>query len=490
MLADGCSMRRPMSPARSIVISSAAAALLAATALAGEGSLPVRAGDTVSGTLVRCGDRQVFETEVAAGEKFRVDVVLADVTAAPELRIETQDGTDVTSLARVRSGGGSIVAGPFRAPESGVYRVSLTSSAAHEVVYAATPRVARRRAQSVHIPPGGRTASVVAAAGSTLTLGVRRGTTPTIVAGFPGEPLHQLAPGDPLLAALAGGGLSAPCAGTYTFAIAAGSGARLRVAPPAAVAPKMILFPPLPDAGTVNAWYPSIGWVAAPATEPAPVPSPAAPPEVPLFWSTALAGMLGTSAPVPSLAEAADVTKWLGPADGVGMPLAGEPMLEEIFGSGVATDTASGRSYDVTVPRPGLGDVTYHVAFSVDGRLVAAPLSLSGRVSISWTVTSGAPSHSGHWTLTLDPVRNVEVLDGSESLTDAAARTTSAAARGFAVRSGTPSWPSGALTWGRDDPRNATSVVRRETYDGTSTVHVETGASLATSQSGDVSLGR
>src|SRR5258705_11313088 len=98
-----------------------------AGAIAGEGSIPVRAGDTVRGTLVRCGDRQVFETELIRGEKFRVDVALEDVTAAPELRFETADGTSVTHLARVHASGGVIHGGPFRVPASGVWRVTLSS---------------------------------------------------------------------------------------------------------------------------------------------------------------------------------------------------------------------------------------------------------------------------------------------------------------------------------------------------------------------------
>jgi hypothetical protein len=469
-------------------IRTAAALVLAAAAVAsaGEGSIPVRPGDVVSGTLVRCGDRQVFETELAQGEKLTVGVALTDASAAPELRIETADGEDVTGAARIRSSAGLIQAGPFRVPSSGVYRISLSSSSAHEVDYAAWTRIARRRAQNVRVPPSGRTVSVVAAAGSTLSIVTRRGDSPALVAGFPGEAPRELVPGDPLLAALAGGGLSAPSAGTYTFAAADRAAFRVRVTPPATVTPRTVTFPVLTGADTVTAWYAGAGWVvattaAAPAThEPLPAPDPAPPAAA----APTLADFVATPAPVPSMADAASVTTDLGPDRGVGMPLTGAPHLAEIFVRGVATDTAAGRSYALTVPRPGFGDVTYRVSFTVDGRPAAAPLSFDGRLSMTWTVTSAAPVHAGRWTLTFDPVRDVQVLDGVESFTDAAGRTTAASARGFAA--GAAGGPTGVLAWSRDDPWNETSVVRRETWSGGPTVHVEAGPSLATAQTGDV----
>jgi hypothetical protein len=155
------------------------------------------------------------------------------------------------------------------------------------------------------------------------------------------------------------------------------------------------------------------------------------------------------------------------------MPLAGAPSLAEVFASGGAPNAANGFAYQVTAPRPGFGDVSYRVRFTVDGRPSAAPLSLTGRVTMSWSVASAAAYHDGSWTLTFDSVRGVQVLDGSETLTDFAGRTTSVAARGFALSDDGSSWPSGALTWRVDDPRNATNFARRETYDGTSTVGVD-----------------
>jgi hypothetical protein len=484
-------MRGLVSPVASRSTKTVAGLLLAvaaAGAFASEGSIQVRPGDVVGGTLVRCGDRQTFETELVQGEKLSVGVALADVTAAPELRIETADGTDVTDAARVVSSAGVISAGPFRVPESGIYRVSLTSSAAHEVVYTAWTRVARRRAQTVRVPTNGRTVSVLAAAGSTLTVAARRGAAPSLVVGFPGEAPRELAAGDPLLAALEGGGLSAPCAGTYTFAASDGAAARVRVVPPATAAPRNVPFPALPDDGT-SAWYPATGWVAAPDAAPAAQDPPAAPPP-PVASAPSLEDLVATPAPVPSVTDALSATTVLGPAHGVGVPLAGAPLLAEIFVRGVATDTAAGRSYSLTVPRPGFGDVTYEVSFTIDGLPAAAPLSFAGRMSMTWSVTSGAPTHAGRWTLTLDPVRGVQILDGAESLTDAAARTTSASAHGFVAATSAPAAPSGVLTWSRDDPRNSVSVARRETYDGTATVRVEAGPSLAAADVAGVTLSR
>jgi hypothetical protein len=180
---------------------------------------------------------------------------------------------------------------------------------------------------------------------------------------------------------------------------------------------------------------------------------------------------------------------WLGPGNGIGMPIAGAPSLSEILTSGEATDTAAGRSYALTVPRAGLGNVTYRVSFTVDGRPSAVPMSLAGRVAMTWSVSGGGAWHQGNWTITTDPVRRVEILDGAESVTDGLSRTTSSAARGFALTTGAAAWPSGSLTWVLDDPRSAIRLARRETYDGTATAHVQAGAALdASAATADVSL--
>jgi hypothetical protein len=441
---------------------------------AAEGSIPVRPGDVVRGTLARCGDRHVFETELARGETLRVRVTLPDPTAPPTLGVETVDGTDLTFAAHVVGGEGVVTMGPFRAPESGVYRVTLTSSAANSIGYVWTSTIKRVTRRDVRLPADGRAASVLVEAGARFTLRTRRGATPRVTIAFPGEAPRELAADDPLLAALAGAGLSAPTSGSYTFAVASTRGARIAVAAPTYAARQTIDFPALPGDDAVTTWYPASGWVATPGASapsghdpnPAPVVEEA---PVPVELSTPLTQVVAAPAPTPATDDA---TTWLGPAAGVGMPLAGAPSLAEVFASGGAPTAANGYAYQVTAPRPGFGDVAYRVRFTVDGRPSAAPLSLTGRVTMSWSVTSAAAYHDGSWTLTFDAVRGVQVLDGSETLTDGAGRTTSVAARGFALSDAATNWPSGALTWRHDDPRAGTSVARSETYDGTSTVGV------------------
>jgi len=446
----------------------------AAAAFAAEGSIPVRAGDVVRGTLARCGDRHVFETDLARGDTLRVRVTLPDPTTPPTLGVETVDGTNVTYRARVVGGGGVVTAGPFRAPESGVYRVTLTSSAAGAIAYQMTSSVRRIPRRDVRLPANGRATSVLVEAGARFRLRTRDGVAPRLTVGFPGETPRELAADDPFLAALSGAGLTAPTSGSYTFAVASTRGARIAVAAPTYVAHATIDFPALPGADSMTTWYPASGWVDTPGASAPSGHDPTSGPvveetPVPVELSTPLTQVVAAPAPTPAMDDA---STWLGPSAGVGMPLAGAPSLAEVFASGGAPSAANGFAYQVNATRPGFGDVSYRVRFSVDGRPSPAPLSLTGRVTMSWSVTSAAAYHDGGWTLTFDSVRGVQVLDGNETLTDGAGRTTSVASRGFAASSGASNWPSGALTWRFDDPRNGTSFARRETYDGTSTVGV------------------
>lgn len=446
---------------------------------AAEGSLVVLPGDVVRGTLQRCGDRHVFETELARGETYRVRVALPDPTTPPVLAVALADGTDLSTAARVVGGQGVVDAGPFRAPVSGVYRVSLTSTGLAPISYEFTSSVKRAKPRALRLPSNGRAASVLVEAGSKFTLQTKGGAASKVFVAFPGEAPRGLAAGDPMLAALSGAGLAAPVSGSYTFAVH-GRGARVAVAAPRYAAAATIDFPALPNDDAVATWYPASGWVATPGAS-APSGHDAAPPPAPdpTPVPAALAAPLAQDVAAPVIATASpalvDAATWLGPAAGVGMPLAGAPSLAEVFASGGAPDASNGFAYKLTVPRAGLGDVTYGVRFTVDGRPSAAPLSLSGRTTMSWSVTSGAAFHVGNWTLTFDSVRRVQVLDGSETLVDGAGVATSCAARGFASSVDAATWPTGALTSRVSDPRGA-DLARVETYDGTSLVGVTVGA--------------
>jgi len=458
-----------------VVVSAAAAGALAA-----EGSIAVRPGDVVRGSIARCGDVHVFETELAKGETLRVRVTLPDPTTPPVLAVATADGEDVTPRAHVVGGQGAIIAGPFRAPASGVYRVSLTSTGLDPIRYEMTSAVKRVARRDLRLAANGRAATALVEAGSRFTLKTRTGEAARLFVAFPGETPRELGPDDPRFAALAGAGLAAPTSGSYSFSLRSGHAARIAVAAPTYVARQAIEFPALPDENAVTAWNPRIGWVATPGATAAPGHDPSSAPvvdstPVPDSLATPLTALVAAPAAAAS-SSMSDAATWLGPAAGVGMPLAGAPSLAEVYASGGAPDAKNDFTYRVTAPRAGFGDVAYLVRLTVDGRPSAAPLSLTGRTTMSWSVTSAASLHVGDWTLSFDPVRDVQVLNGNETLTDAAGRTTSVAADGFALSSDAAGWPSGALTWTFDDPRAATSDARRETYDGTSAVRVDVGA--------------
>jgi hypothetical protein len=433
-------------------------------ASAAEGALPTRGADAVSSTLVRCGDRHVFEMELAKGETLRVRVALADAGSPPELRVLTEDRLDVTNRANVRFDGKALVAGPMRATASGVYSVTLTSWSTHDLEYELRTAVKALPRRSARLAANGRPTTVLASAGATIALVAKDGATPRVTVGFPGEAPRELVPGDPALAALCGSGLAAPCSGAYTFALGERVKAKVVVAPPVASAGASD-FPALPKDEETRTWYPVAGWVAASAASGE-------------TWAAPLTQLVAAPAPTPTSASLADEETPLGPSGSLGMPLAGAPTLDEVY---AAAATASGGYYRFVADRGDLGDVSYVVRFTVDGRASAAPLSLeNGRVAMTWTVTSAAAYHFGRWTLAFDPARGAQVLDGSEQISDLAGRTTSVAARGF-VLSDTAT--AGSLSFSYDDPRGS-SQARRETYDAAG-VRIEAGPTL--SSPGEVS---
>lgn len=461
---------------RRTLIALTAALGLAAPAFAGEGVLPVRAGDRVEGTLARCGDRHVLRLDLTRGEVLRARVdaeraFAADIT----LRIYGPDGTLVNTEANVRGIRAGSKLGPFQVTETGTYHVQLSTFTRHELDYVLRTTSRRRPRARVRLRGTG-TRRFTAAAGSVVRVrggGAARGVSLTL----PGDDELVLAAGSACLTALTSSGLAVPAGGQYTVALADGGRARLVAQPPARRSGRTLEFPALPDdAAQVAAWYDDSGWVAdplrqAPAdheppsttrpTEPTPLP-----PVEPGLPSVIVAPN-APSSPESGL-PLGDAQHEGGVASGVGMPIAPVPTIEQALGGSVEP-FGEGPSYVFDVEHAELGTLSYRVHFVVGGGVTQAPVSARGGVTMRWAVSGGGTAtHEGRWTLTWDGPRGVEVLEGSETLIDASSRHVQSAANGFSLRSdGGPS--AGRLTYSvswLNGPFPGGEFRRVETYDG------------------------
>ena len=464
-----------------------AAGLLVAAApraLSAEGALPIRAGDTVRGTLLNCYDRQVSEVQLLRGEVFQVRL---HSTHAPNdsvnLRIYDPDGFLSSSEARVRQQGGEVVAGPFRAWASGAWRIEIGTLTAHGAGYEAVTRVKRTRKTTARL--GGRKTNVTVAAAAGATIQVRGNRVPTLALRRPSETNGiVLAPGTAEFAAISGKGLAAPLSGNYEFTAIAGGNvpgnvrARIVVTPPGRVTGEVVEFPSLPDdANAVATWLGTGGWLldhdrAAPDAEGhiAP-PPPAAPKTSP--WTGSIVEDCPAPGQVTGLEALADVSLFVGPASGVGLPSPGIPRLDDVLRLGRLEPTSSGPSYVYVRSSQDLGDVTTRVRFLIDGRATVAPVAIDGRVTVRWTDQGGSQNLDGNWTLSHDADRRVQVLDGTEFRFPEPGRTLTSSAKGFALPGLPGAWPQGSLTLAVDDPARGTDFLRRETYTGAASVNVD-----------------
>lgn len=458
----------------------AVAALSGARAVAAEGVLPVRPGDTVSGTLLNCYDRQIAEVQLLRGEVFRMRVHTTHATNDDvSLRVTDPDGVPASAAANVRQVGGEIVAGPFRAAQSGTWRFEIGTLTAHGAQYEATTQVRRTSKRTVTLVAGKPGAVVAAAAGSTFTLRASPGAaTPTISLRRPLDTHAQVfVPGSAEMAALTGAGLAAPVSGNYELGCAAGKGrVKVTVTPPRAAAPEAVEFPALPeDPHAVAAWQGSGGWLldhtrsAPDADGNLPEPPPAAPATSP--WS----GSIVEDCPAPgeaSEAGLADPGVFTGPGAGVGLPAAGIPRLDDVLRLARAETTSGATSYVMTRTSDTLGEVTTRVWFLVDGLPARAPLALDGRVAVRWTDTGGTQQVQGTWTLSFDRARGAQVLNGAESRFPDPGRAVTSSAAGFTLPVLPGAWPQGALTTSVVDPRRSQDFTRTESFTGAASVDV------------------
>ncbi|MCE9635152.1 MAG: hypothetical protein K8T90_05535 [Planctomycetes bacterium] len=446
-------------------------------ASAAEGVLPVRPGDTVSGTLLNCYDRQIAEIQLLRGETFRIRLHTTHATNDDvNLRVFDPDGIPASVAANVRQVGGEVVAGPFRASQSGTWRFEIGTLTAHGAQYEARTQIKRTAKRTATVVAGRAGVVIPAAAGSTFTL--RGSNTTTVSFRRPEESVAQVfAPDSAEMVALTGAGLSAPVSGNYELGCPAGKGrVKITVTPPRAAAPDAVTFPALPeDAHAVAAWQGSGGWLldhtrsAPDADGVLPVPEPAAPPTSP--WS----GSIVEDCPAPG--EATDTTlddahAFDGPAAGVGMPTAGIPRLDDVVRY-ARIETSSGvASYVLTRHSDTLGDVTTRVWFTVDGQPSRAPIAIDGRVAVRWTDTGGTQQVQGTWVLAFDAIRGVQVLNGSESRFPDPGRAVTSSAAGFALPVLPGAWPQGTLTTSVTDPRRGDDFTRTEAFTGAASVTV------------------
>lgn len=443
---------------------------------AGEGVLPVPAGDGVRGTLARCGDRHVAEVELLRGETLRVRVAATGLdTEAVQLRVVDPTGWNVSPDAHVRVADGAIVAGPYRVAVSGVHRLEVTSFSRHDTAYELTTSVRRLRPAPATLGERRPSADIAVAAGATLRIRARG--EPSLALRAPGaDGAVVLAPDGPELRALRGGGLAAPRSGVYTLELLGGS-RRVRVAASRAPrrAPRFEEFPTLPAAPTaVASWQGAAGWVVdrsvlAPDEHGTPPPPPPPPP----LTSPWLGAVADPAPSLPDVAPLADPGHWTGPGDGVGRPFSGLPSVADVLRDGVAADLGAGPVYRIERPTESGVALRYDVRFEVDGRPARAPVTGGGRTTVHWHVEGGTPWRTGDWVRSFDPERGVDVLDGVETLQESSFRTLQVAARGFAVETEPGAWPTGGITLAVTDSRPGLGFSRRETYDGTPRVAVE-----------------
>ncbi len=441
---------------------------VAAGASAAEGVLPVRAGDRVTGQVRACGDRHLLAVDLVRGDRFRARVRVArELTEDLTVRVYDATGLLVNQQARVRVVAGETLVGPFRVASTGTHLVQVTTFTRHEIPYEVTTDVRRAPRRSAALRAGTpRTLRV--AAGSLLQVRGLRADSPVTVTA-PGEPPLELLPGTPRHAALVGDGLAAPASGDYVVELPEGAGrARVRVVAPSRRTGTTVAFPELPDERTsVSTWYPDTGWLADPRLAAAGDHEP--PVALPPADGATGAGDALADAPAAPTADAgralyANTSGALGHTGGVGMPIAPRPTLDETLVRGTAEPAAEGVVYTYELDDPALGRLRYRVRFAVAGRGAGAPLSLDGPVALHWTVTGDAALHAGTWTLTHDPARGVDVLEGAETVVDRTNTTLRTSAAGYAVpRDG--SAPRGVLTWSVDAPQGG-ALTRTESFDG------------------------
>lgn len=465
-------------------------ALTALPALAAEGVISVQGNDTITGRIAECFDTHAFEIELARGDVLRLRIQptsIGSITA----RIVAPHGFEVNHAARLRTRGNTVLIGPFRVRQSGVYHVGFSTGGEHGVEYEAQTRVRHRGRKVLRLSNRKPGRSFVLPAGTTLQVQARRGL-PVIAMTQPGEfSAETIGSDDPRMAALLTGGLAIPRAGLYHFerrvldADVDATKVRMVLTPPESPEPREIRFPDLPDDRPHSvSWY-GDAWVVPPVerTEATRDGTQAAPPayEPPATeagaspWMRSLTGFPAIG-PVATHDAAAQPGVWAGPAACVGLPLAGVPSLAEVLAEGALDETASMPVYVFTREVPGADPVTFRVRFEVDGVAVPAPLSMNGLMTMIWStrsVAGAATDHRGSWSLSLDPVRELQVLDGSDSWVDARHRTVATRADGFTLPTN-GNWPSGALAWGTADPRNP-NVARSERYDGTNAVNTSVG---------------
>ena len=455
-----------------------AAASAPSSATAAEGSLAVRPGDTIRGTLQRCLDRQVAEVELLKGEVFRLRVRSTHVdNESILLRVLDPEGFNVSPEANVRLVGGEVIAGPFRATESGTWRFEISTLTAHGAQYEALTSIRRTRGAKASF--GGRRPGTVVAAAAGSTIRLRGRDVPSVSLRRPGETAAEVVdPGSAAMAALLGDGLAAPRSGAYEFGVAAGTGrVQVTVLPPRRTAPEIVEFPALPqDPHAVASWQGPAGWFVDPTRTAPDALGETPPPAPPVPATSPFSGSIVEDCPAagdaPPEFGLADADTWVGPASGVGLPAAGIPRLEDIVRDGRVESTSAGPSYVLTRSSSALGDVTTRVWFLVDGRPAYAPLTLGGRVTMRWSDTGGTQQLQGTWRLAVDPVTGVQVLDGAEGRTADGARTTSSAAQGFALPTAPGAWPQGRLALTFADPRLGVSFTRSESFTGGAAVTV------------------
>jgi hypothetical protein len=453
-----------------LILAASAIALAAPVSFGAEGVLPVRAGDRVNGEVRWCGDRHVLAVELVKGETFKAKVrvgraLLEDIT----VRVYDPTGLSLNS-EHVRTNASIARVGPFRATESGTHLIQLTTFTRHEIPYDVTTQVRSKKRRAMRLKEG-RAKTFVAPAGAVLRLrGVKDGGT--VALGLPGEAAEALPADGFCLRALLGDGLTLPVGGTYTLQALEGAGRpRAIVKAPAKKLRREVAFPELPDdRGAVATWYDDTGWVADPLLEapadhepPVSVPDPNAPPADPIEGRTL------TEAPsAPPTADARDDFSVEDPLGGhlagLGMPIAPVPTIEQALVLGAQESFGDGPSYVFEQAVPGIGTVTYRVQFLVAGRAALAPLSLDGRTSMRWWVEGDGAFHEESWTLTVDPDRGVEVLDGSATYIGAGFETVQSAAAAYTLPVDGRA-PSGVLTWGVESAANG-AFLRTETHDG------------------------
>lgn len=471
LLPEGTAMSAPRA---ALAVGCFALILLSLPASASEGVLPVRSGDEVSGVLNFCGDRHVLRAELVPGERLRLHVRTPTVEL-PTVRIFDPTGLDVSSRANLREVNGVILAGPVRAGLAGSHLISIATFSRHGLAYEAKARVLRKKRRRVRLGKRRPWRSFTVAAGSTLQLRGLRGTA-RVALGLPGEEPRQLEPDSAALTALLGDGLTAPRGGRYTVALDGGRGrARVRVLAPRGGG-DALEFPELP-AGGVADWYPDTGWVLRPGVSapadhepPVTVPDPDAPrPSQPTVQTVTEAPTASRS--VTTRDRYADPAAWEGALSGLGMPLAPAPSIEEAVSLGAVETFGGGPTYAYAVAHEGFGTLTYRVSFLVGGVQSLAPLTFDGNVVMRWDVTGAAPFHQGSWTLSFDPDRGVEVLDGSETVVDVRSRAVTSTAERFTLPTA-GGVPAGTLGWAVASPTEG-NFTRNETYDGLSSVLVE-----------------